>query len=111
MNKLLSAIALTLLVQLPALASDFYDNPWKLRSPVIIKPASHAKLYKHVVFTGWMDDLEDYVKYHELKPKYSQTGACNHGKSGVMHEVVCVAVDGKGRPLDPTIFQVKHSNY
>lgn len=42
MSKLLLAIALILLAQLPALASDFYDNPWKLRSPVNLKPASHA---------------------------------------------------------------------
>jgi hypothetical protein len=30
-NKLLLAITLTLLAQLPAIASDFNDNPWKLR--------------------------------------------------------------------------------
>lgn len=130
--KLLPAIALTLLAQLPALASNFYDNPWKLKSPVTIKPASHTKLYKHVIFTGWVDDLEDYVKYHGLKAKVFTdywvmgnshitgmetvgTGklwaACNHGKSGAVHEVVCVAVDKKGRPLDLTIFQVKNPDY
>lgn len=129
--KLLAAIALTLLAQFPALASDFYDNPWKLKSPVTIKPASHTKLYKHVVFTGRSDYLEDYVNYHGLKVKvfvdYWAMGvhikdwetigtgklwaACNHGKSGPIHEVVCVAVDKKGRPLDPTIFQVKHPDY
>ena len=38
-------------------------------------------------------------------------GACNHGKSDAVREVVCVVVDKKGRPLDPTIFQVKRSDY
>lgn len=69
MKKLLTAIAATLLVQFPAVAGDFYDNPWKLKSPVRMKPAYHAKLYKHIIFTGWPNDLENYVNYHGLKVK------------------------------------------
>ena len=132
MKNLLTAVATVLLTQIPAAASSFYDDPWKLRSPVTLKPAYHAYLYKHVIFTGWPEDLEAYVNYHGLKAKvfmdfwvtggYHITdwetvgtgklwGACNYGKSGPAHEIVCVAVDGNGRPLDPTIFQVKNPDH
>jgi hypothetical protein len=128
MKKVLTTIAATLFVQFPAVAGDFYDNPWKLKSPVRLKPVESAQLYKHVVFTGWPDDLEAYVNHHNLKVKVFSDywvmgnshitgwetvgngrlwGICNHGRTGPYHEIVCVAVDKKGRPLDSTIFQVK----
>lgn len=37
--------------------------------------------------------------------------ACDHGKSGAVHEAVYVAVDKKGCPLDPKFFQVENPDY
>lgn len=106
-------------------AGSIDNNPWKLKSAIVITPASHAIYYKHVIFQGNILDLEEYVKHWGIKTKvyydYTITGGqhirgvnelgsgklwavCHEIKSGPNHPVACVAVDSRGKALDPNIY-------
>ncbi len=59
MKKLLSGlvVSFTILSSTAVQAGSIYNNPWKLLSAIVIKPASHAIYYKHVIFQGSILDL------------------------------------------------------
>ncbi len=129
MKRLLSGlITFTVFSNTTAIASSINDNPWKLKSPIITTPAPHAGFYQNVIFQGGIQDLEAYVKYWGIKAKvyndYTITGGqeirgaligtgklwgvCHEIKSGLFHPTVCIAVNSKGRALDPHIYRANY---
>lgn len=122
-------VSFTILSSTVVQAGSIYSNPWKLLSEIVITPASHAIYYKHVIFQGSILDLEEYVKYWKIKTKvyydftvpggqqirgvnYLGAGKlwaiCHEIKSGPYHPVACVAVDSRGRALDPNIYRAEY---
>lgn len=112
-----------------ATADSIDNNPWKLKSAIVITPAPHAGYYKHVIFQGDTQDLEEYVNYWGIKAKvyydFSVTGGqeirgvhdvgagrlwgvCQEIKWGPTHPVVCLAIDSRGRALDRNIYRADY---
>lgn len=131
MKRLLSKliVSFAVLSSTAAITGSIDNNPWKLKSAIVITPAPHAGYYKHVIFQGDMQDLEEYVNYWGIKAKvyYDFTvtggeeirgvndvgsgrlwGVCQEIKSGPTHPVACIAVDSKGRALDRNIYRADY---
>ncbi len=125
LNKVvgLGVLILSFSVSSTAKANSWIEhNPWKLRTPVVASSSYTDGYYKHVIFQGNVNELDNYVQYWDLnvymflegKTKVSEGSFGNGRQWAVCHStiynedyntVTCVAVNSKGRALARNIYR------
>lgn len=109
--------------ELPSIATLTDEDPWRLSEPLLLgdKGAELAGYYDAVVLAGDSLKVGAFLSFHDLttkqSPNYSSANpiwaACTQIRgpgSDRGAQMVCVAVDERGQPLDDRIFDQKYTN-
>lgn len=110
--------------ELPSIATLTDEDPWRLSEPLLLgdKGAELAGYYDAVVLAGDALKVGAFLSFHDLTikgtPNYTSAlrpiwAACTQirdagGDRGA--QMVCVAVDERGQPLDDRIFDRDYTN-